>query len=137
MFGLNEVQPSRFAGYLIMLKSPKTHQAELHLTLTLSSFAYKVSLRLELVGPYTPIHNQTKPSATPFNKTETKKLPTTQSISHTPCVPGHENSSCSVNDIQSYPIYKKAASKTFHNKRVGTVQFGFLKTCSITLPFLK
>ncbi|KAL0010125.1 hypothetical protein SO802_005233, partial [Lithocarpus litseifolius] len=78
--GLKEVQPRCSARYLMILKSPKTHQAVLHLPLTLSSSVHKASLRPSAFGPYTPVHIQSKPSATPFNKIETEKHPTRQSI---------------------------------------------------------
>ena len=80
MDGLKEEQPRRSAGYLVILKSPKRHQAALHLPLTLSSSVHKASLRPSAFGPYNPVHIQAKLPTTPFNKTETEKHPTIHSI---------------------------------------------------------
>ena len=77
MVGLKVVQLRRFARYMMILKSPKTQQAELHLTFTLSSSVHKASLSPAAAGPYKLVQIQTDPSTTPFNTIETEKQPTT------------------------------------------------------------
>ena len=51
---LNKVHLNLSAGYMIILKSSKKHQAKSHHDLTMSSYAYIASLRFSLVGPHTP-----------------------------------------------------------------------------------
>ena len=49
MSGLNEEHPSLSDGYLIILKSPNTHQAKSHHDLTMSSSAHNHLLVINLL----------------------------------------------------------------------------------------
>ena len=79
MSELKELQPSFSTGYLMMLKSPIKHQAELHRNLIESSSTHISFLALSSDGLYTPEYTHSKPSTIPFNKTETENLPTKKS----------------------------------------------------------
>ena len=68
MAELKELQPSFSTGYMMMLKSPIKHQAEIHCNLIESSSTHISFLALSSDGPYTPpntpIQNRLPPPST-------------------------------------------------------------------------
>jgi len=117
MAGLKEVQPRRSAGYLIILKSPKTHQAEFDLALTQSSSVHSASLRPTAVGQYTSYKAKQTCLPHPSMGQKQKSIQPQNQFFHTPFYPTTKEFPLSCELHPKLPNQQKGYPKDFSQQK--------------------